>query len=450
MHIGCVETDTGIELSIDSRAFRLNFPREIWQPFSDKGLFADNYAFLKALHLPQMLNRWERVDFQTSYPLFKHQIQSALLNNIPFCADVDGGSAAENIRKFLSLDFRFKDHDTRYPSPGVPLAEKAVLNMSFGKDSLLTYAVAREIGLPTTLVMSVDNDSPLECKYKNDIARRFAEEFGEKIWLVENNTGVIHRYEFWGAPHTEWGFGHLITEYFLNTIPFAFQHGARYILLGNEKSCDDSYLGKEGYRCYPVYDQSSEWMLELTKMARALANAQMKVMSLIEPLHDLAITRVLHTRYPEIGKYQMSCFPDENEYGKSHFWCGHCSKCARVYAYLKAHGIDAGRVGLVTEMFRSEFEDLYSVFSTQRKKKKTVGYDATPCGRDEQLLALYMALHRGEQGALIDLFRDRHLEEAQARNTELSGKFLTIHESRSLPAVYMAKVRAIYEETLNA
>ena len=162
MDIDCAVTDTGLELRIDGTPFPLIFPKEEWKTFPDKELFADNYAFLKVLHLPHMLGRWEALDFRTAYPLFKHQFQAAVLNNIPFCADLDGSSTAEELKRFMALDFRFRDYRVKQPQARPVLAERAVLNMSFGKDSLLTYAVARDIGLPLVLVMSVANDFPLE------------------------------------------------------------------------------------------------------------------------------------------------------------------------------------------------------------------------------------------------------------------------------------------------
>ena len=448
MDIACTVTDTGLELVIDGRSFFLNLPPDVWQSFPDRELLADNYAFLKTLHLPWMLDRWETLAFDNSYPLFKHQFQAVLLHNIPFCADVDGASTAEILRRFLGLEFRFRDHETKYPGARPTLGERAVLNMSFGKDSLLTYAVAREIGLPTTLVMSVENDSPREYGKKQEIARRFSEEFGEEIGLIENNTGYIHRYEFWERPPMEWGYCHLINEYVLNTLPFAFHHGARYVLLGNEKECDDYYIGRDGYRCYPVFDQSSEWLLEMSKMATVMAGTTMHVMSLIEPLHDIAIARILHTRYPEIAKYQMSCFPDENDFGRDHFWCGHCTKCARVYAYLRAIGVDPRRVGLDTDMFDEGFEDMYSIFGSKRTLGQTMGYDASPCGRDELLLAFHMALERGAGGALMDRFRGECLEEARTRAPELARQFLSVQDARSLPAEYAERVGQVYAEAL--
>lgn len=450
MRIGCTVTDTGLELGVDGRRFSVGFPREIWRAFPHRIAFADNFAYLKALHLPQMLDRHEPVEFGTAYPLFRHPIQSAMLNNIAFCADVDGVSTAENIRRFLALELRFRDDETRVPVGGTALSERAVINMSFGKDSLLTYAVAKELGLDPILMISVENDGPREYAYKRGLAERFCREFSETVQVVENNTGVIHRYEYWGTPFTEWGFGHLITEYCMFALPFAFARGAKYVLLGNEKSCDDSYVNRDGFKAWPVYDQSSEWLLELTNMARGLTASPMSVMSLIEPLHDLAITHILHTRYPEVAKYQMSCFPDENDHGRTAHWCGHCTKCARNFAFMKANGIDPARAGFTTDMFQRDFTDYFALLRGDKKGLPSVGYDATPCGRDEQLFALYLALKRGARGAVIDDFGSRFLAEAEQRKDELRQRFFSVHSSRTIPAPLQDAARSLYATALAA
>lgn len=443
--------NNGVELLIGDGRFTLEFPDEVWNDYPEdlKRIFIDNYTFLKSLHLPQLLNNSSRLVFSTSYPLFKSQLYNCLLNSIPFCADVDGRSTVEELKRYLNLEFEFSDHDVKYPSYTKKLNEKAVLSMSFGKDSLLSYGLANELGLDVSPVISFDNDCLRENQYKMNILRRFSHEFGKKVWSIKNDTSIIHRHEYWDAPDTEWGVGHLITEYCLNMLPYAHHLNASYVLLGNEKSCDDFYINKEGYKSYPVYDQSSEWMLELSKMTKFLTNNQMQVVSLIEPLYELAILKILHNRYPEIGKYQMSCFPDENEYGKSHYWCEHCSKCARVFILMKANNLDPARVGFKTDMLRSEFRKIYSIFGVGKEKDYAVGYDVSGCGRDEQLYAFYLAYKNGVKGDLIELFGKNHLEEAKQREDELHRKFFGIHNSRTIPHRFLKPLHSIYREELS-
>ena len=107
----------------------------------------------------------------------------------------------------------------------------------------------------------------------------------------------------------------------------------------------------------------------------------MKVVSLIEPLYELAVVKILHNRYPDLGKYQMSCFPDENEYGKHHHWCGHCSKCARIYIFLKANGILPKRIGFKNDMLMLKYKHLYSLFGVEKKEGNFVNFVAESAQR---------------------------------------------------------------------
>ncbi|MBU0758192.1 MAG: hypothetical protein KKF44_09045 [Nanoarchaeota archaeon] len=451
MRIDCIETDNGVQLIIDQKKLNLEFPKEIWTSFpaEHKKLFVDNYAFLKTIHIPQFLDRHEKIEFSTLEPFFKNSIFHCMMSNIPFCADVDNISTTEKIRNFLNLEFRFAGASRPLPAYPEKMRDAAVISMSFGKDSLLTYALAKELGFDVTLAMSDDNDCVQEMIYKLAIAKKFSTEFNEKVWIIKNNTSLIHRYKYWNVPKTEWGFGHLLTEYCYNMIPFAHFSKANHIMIGNEKSCDDTYMNKEGYTSYPVYDQSSFWTLQLSKMTKSMTGNQLQVISLIEPLYELAIIKILHNRYPEIGKHQMSCFSDENEYGKQHHWCGHCSKCARIYIFLKANNILPERIGFKNDMLMDKHKHLYSIFGVEKKEGASVGYDASGCGRDEQLYAFYLACNNGTKGELIDLFKKTYFNEAKNRAAELHKTYYGIHESRTIPAEILVRLKKIFNEELD-
>lgn len=449
MRIDCEITGDGLALGVDDRLFRVAYPGDVWRGFPHREAFAEHYAFLKALHLPQMLAREdEALVFATRRPLHHHAIFLAMLNNVPFCADVDGVPTGERLRALMGLELRFADDAQRLPVAGCALGERAVVNMSFGKDSLLSWALARDLGLDPLLWISVDNDCPREYAWKAGISARFCAEFGQPVHTVVNDTGLIHRPEYWQAAPTEWGFGHLITEYAMHALPFAWQHAARYVLLGNEKSCDDSYLNRDGFRAWPVYDQSSEWSLELTHIARGLIASPVTVCSLIEPLHDLAIIRILHRRYPQVAKYQMSCFPDESEHGRHAHWCGHCTKCARNFVFMRANGIEPRSVGLAVDMFGEDSIRCFPLIRDAATGVHTAGYDATPCGRDEQLLALLLARERGASGAVIERFEARFLAEATGRRAELEARFLRVQDSRTMPVALRERVMALCREAL--
>ncbi len=456
MIINCRNTNKGLTFSIDEQNFALEYPQKVWDNYPDslKSVFADNYAFLKALHLPQMLSQngklenHDKLDFSTSYPLFEKQIIDCMFNNISFCADVDNVSTADNLKSFLNLKISFKNFEIKYPKYEDNLDEKAVLNMSFGKDSLLSFGLANELGLEPTSVYMLDNSVKIENDYKLEVIEKFKKETGKEVLTFTNNTGVLHDYRTWKLPRTEWGYGHLMTEFFLDILPFAHMSKSKYILFGNEKSCDETYINKEGYKSYPVYDQTSKWLLEMTKMAKTMTNNQAAVMSLIEPLHDLAVTKILHSRYPNIAKFKMSCFPDENEYGKHHYWCEHCSKCARIFVLMQANGIPPKNVGFKTNMFNIEHKSLFSCFGVEKKEGASVGYDTSGVGKEEQLYAFYLAYKRGAKGELIEKFKKELLDEAKEKEEEFYKKYYSIQDSKTIPSNLLKPLQSIFKEEL--
>ncbi|MEM4397760.1 MAG: hypothetical protein QW757_04015 [Candidatus Woesearchaeota archaeon] len=467
MIIDCKKTNRGLRLIIDGKEYNLIFPEKIWKNYPEKlkDIFCDNYAYLKVLHLPQMLSQnWKNksyknldieknfhdlknLKFKTSYPMFKQQIFNAHLNNISFCADVDNVSTKEQLKNFLDLNVTFENYEIKNlayfdKEERKEKEEKAIVNMSFGKDSLLTFALAKELGLNPVPVFMLDNAVKLENEYKKELIKKFSKEFNTEVYIIDNQTGILHDYRTWKLPRTELGYGHLMTELLFDIMPFVYYENAKYILFGDEKSCDDTYINNEGFLSYPVYDQSSDWVKEMDNMASFFG---MKVSSFIEPLYELAIIKILHKRYPEIGKYQMSCFPDENEYGKEHYWCEHCSKCARIYIFMLANNLYPKSIGFRTDMLVKENEHLFSCFGIEKKEGCSVGYDASGCGSEEQLYAFYLAYKNGFKGELIEKFKIDLLKNVEPRANELKKKYFGIHPSKTIPLKFKEKLEKTFE-----
>jgi len=69
-------------------------------------------------------------------------------------------------------------------------------------------------------------------------------------------------------------------------------------------------------------------------------------------------------------------------------------------------------------------------------------------GRDEQLLAFYLAYKQGYKGELIDLFTKLYLKEAEKREKELREDYFGIHSTKTLPKELKDKLLNIYQEEL--
>jgi len=64
---------------------------------------------------------------------------------LPSCADVDGTQASQLLRSFMNLKTSFKDQEVKLPRHRLESdPDQSQVSLSFGKDSLLSWAVCRE------------------------------------------------------------------------------------------------------------------------------------------------------------------------------------------------------------------------------------------------------------------------------------------------------------------
>jgi hypothetical protein len=445
MNIQSNATDSGISICVNEKEYALDYPREVWGSYPDylKDVFLDNFSFLKILPTAMLLNK-ASVSLNTSYPLFNSNFYRMMLNHLPVTADIDQKNTDALIKSFMNLSFNFTDTTVKYPKYQEKLEEKAVINFTFGKESLLTFAVCKEMELPSTLVYVEEPDVPLEIGYKKDVIKKFRQEFDVDVISLGNQTALLRNAKNFSMQQSIIGDGQIITEYCLAMLPFSHYYKAKYIMFGNEHSCNMYYTNKDGYAASPVFDQTEAWMIELNNIVQQMTSNQGNVVSLVSPLHELSIIKILHTRYKEIGKYQMSCFPDENEHGKDNYWCHHCSKCARVYALLLANNINPKEVGFKVNMLAKEYRNFFSLFNGS---KNMTGWDKN-CGREEQLFSFYLAYKNGASGYLIDKFKDLFLREAQVKEDEFYKKFFSIYDAPLIPKELKTELYRIYKEEL--
>jgi hypothetical protein len=227
-------------------------------------------------------------------------------------------------------------------------------------------------------------------------------------------------------------------------LPIAHKWNSRYILFGNEQSCGEFYYDKEGFICYPAYDQCHIWTTQIDSMTRQLTGGNVRTISVIEPLNDIAVVYSLYKRYPEVAKYHMSCFV-ETEAGRNNRWCMDCSVCSKMYLLIKASGFDPREVGLNRNMLGEEMRDYFSLFGGSSVNT----YALTGRGRDEQLFAFYLAWRNGDKSPLVEEFEKRFLDEAKGREDEFYKTFFDIHESITMPNGIKNNVISIYKEVLN-
>jgi len=454
IHLSYRLTHNGINILINGRTYRLKYPRSVWKsfPLNSKRFLSDNILGLIGMQLPFMLGSKE-VLYRSSFPLLEPFFREVNLLSASYCSETDGKPVSQVLKQYLNVKYKFRNYRINKPDLDFPVEEKSIIPFTFGKDSLLSYAVCREIGLdPLPIyIREPDIEDMFENKHKKELQKKFLKEFNKKILNLDYSLGNIRYWENWNIEPSEFGTSTQLTEYALALIPFMKKHHASYIVFGNERSCADWYYTKDGFFSNPVFDQSPTWMMRLKAMLAISTRNRCTSMSVVEPLHELAITRILHSRYKRLAKYQTSCFAD-NKAGADSRWCHNCSKCARMYAFLVACGIDPKRVGFTKSMFGKESKPLYTLFASkgsQDKDNRIKPYDLTGLGKDEQLFAFYLAYKRGATGYLINEFKKNFLKKARAKEDELYKNFLKPHNAITMPEKIKHNVISIYKEELS-
>ncbi len=437
-----------------NQSFTLAFPEEVWKNFPDnlKQVVRDNIAHLSSIDLGIMFNI-KKIKYDTPLPQFKSFFVELVLKCLVYSGDCASGQTVEYLSRLCNMEFSFASQSPPLGMLSFTPEERSINTMTFGKESLVSYGLCKEIGLNPILVTIIEPDLDVmyreehlcsfENKHKEELIKRFEAEFQTPIHQVHNNLGDLRYYAHWGLDETELGWSSMLTEYLFYLLPFSYAHKAKYLMYGNENSVDHFYYSKEGFKCRPAYDQSSEWMSHMNAIIHPIMNGTVSATSLVHPIHEMAVCKILYQRYPELAKYQMSCHANTLN-AEHNRWCNNCSKCARLFVFMKALGFDPATVGL-SDMFTSEYQKYFPLFS---QSKDMLGYDSHGLGRDEQLFAFYLAAKRGATGDLIDLFKTKFWEEAVSREEEWRTEFFKIHKPLNVPPAIWKKIKPIFEEEL--
>jgi hypothetical protein len=446
LHIFRKVVHNGIEIQVGRRDYNLAYPVAIWQAFPEvyRQTFADTLAYFLTRHLAFTENHKLLYHFPppgTEPFYFQGMIYS--MGETSLVAD-KSVAVSSLLKQFYNSQFQTqfvgRPRYARFKNVNRNNWTRTVIPFSFGKDSLLTYALSDELGIKPYPIFFREPKSPIENKHKARLAQRFFDEFDVDVLFFPVAAGWLRQNS--GA---YWGWDMMLTQYTLMMVPFVFGIRSRYLFWAHEQSCNDVFEDDEGYIINPVYEQSHNWLL-LSNATAKMLGCNAVFASLIEPIHELAIMKILHARYPDIGKYQMSCFAEE-ESAKNKRWCGKCSKCARMYIFMMALGIDPKRVGFTQSMLTRNKRNLFSIF-LDRKRTKDSAYGESGAGRDEQLLAFLMAHRRRVKGDLIDEFAKKYLREAKGKEGKMREKFFGIHSTDTLTYELKKPLLKIFEEEL--
>jgi len=269
----------------------------------------------------------------------------------PFLTESAASLPVVRRNSYLQAELIFPDVVAAFASPWETSPDKIAVLSSGGKDSLLTYGLLDEIGA--------------------EVHPLFVNESG-RHWFTALNAwrhfkdGVPHVGRVWTNSDRlfVWMLSHLpfirkdharvradiypvrlwtVAIFIFGVLPLVRRRGIGRIAIGNEFD-STSRQNTSGITHYAgVYDQSRWFDDALTRYYRR-KNWNTTQFSVLRPLSELLIEKVLTERYPLLQKLQVSCHAAHVEDDRA-LPCGKCEKCRRVIAMLTALGADATRCG---------------------------------------------------------------------------------------------------------
>lgn len=443
--IGVKETAQGFTVQVNNKNYAVSYPPEIWQTFPQNlhKLIAETAAYYFTYHLYFKNKTPLRYEFAPSitHSLFIH----GLFMTLP-------EAVLELPKAKFSIDALFKmlyqsQHDLQYshsPKPQPPflvkpyesLANKVIFPLSMGKDSLLTFALTRELGLIQRPVFFVEPHSVYEVNNKKKLGKEFMQKFDIPITYIQVPLGSLRE-----KGGTQWGWDLMLTQYTLLLLPYLYYEKAGYLLWSQEQNYNISNPTEFGLTITMNYDETNKWRQALNSLL-AYFGSPAYVGSLNEPLLEFSDTFILHHRYPDIAKFQLSCDNDHKN-ARTSRWCHACRECARFYVYLLAYGIDPKTIGITENMLTAKHIRDFDIFDDKKVEENYV-YQFTP----DLLFALYLVYKRGIKGAVVERFSKQYLTSIERILTELIDKYTRLYSSDTVPEKLWRKIVPIYKSEL--
>lgn len=223
---------------------------------------------------------------------------------------------------------------------------------SGGKESLLTYAMLKEIG--TNVYPLYVNESGGHWRTALPAYRHHAdtEPNTSKVWINVDRfyTFMLDHMRIIRPDHRQiWSDTYpirlcIFPVYVFYLLPIFSAQKIGNLLIGSE--FDDPRLSpvyKEIKHYYGVYDQTQDFDVRMEKWFQKRM-PKMRQWSAVRPVSGLIVERILTKRYPELAKFQRSCHSCHFQ-GKDLVPCGDCSKCLGIQLFLRANNVNPAIMG---------------------------------------------------------------------------------------------------------
>ncbi len=252
--------------------------------------------------------------------------------------------------------------------------EYAILS-SGGKDSLLTYGLIKQIGVPHPVFINESGRHWFTAinahKHFQEIEPNTAKPWcnSDRIfnWMVKQMPFIKDNFQNIRAdiyPIRLW----TVAVFLFGVLPIARKRNVANILIGNEydTTVKGNYEGITHYNA--IYDQSKYFDNALTRYYKK-KGWNMYQYSILRSLSELLILKILVKRYPDLQKHQVSCHAAHQK-NEVMLPCGNCEKCRRIVGMLSALDEDPKRCGYTDVQIEKGLEAL------SKRSVKQLGSDA--------------------------------------------------------------------------
>ncbi len=286
----------------------------------------------------------------------------------PFLVGKAAGLEPERQRKYLRAAVEFPD-----VPPGVGKVpwqywstsrhHHAVLS-SGGKDSLLSHGLLDEIGREVHPIFI--NESGRHWFTALNAYRHFAAVVPNtaRVWVSSDRVFAwmlrhlpFVRPDFASVRSDEYPIRLWTVAVFLfGALPLMRKRGIGRLVIGDEYDTTErtSFRGITHYNA--LYDQSRYFDNAMSRyfMRKGWGVSQF---SLLRPLSEMLIEKILVERYPRLQEHQVSCHAAHRQ-DDGIRPCGRCEKCRRIVGMLKAIGADPGQCGYTAAMVSDCLKEL--------------------------------------------------------------------------------------------
>jgi len=226
---------------------------------------------------------------------------------------------------------------------------------SGGKDSLLSFGLLRETGCEVHPIFI--NESGRHWFTALNAYRHFSANVPHtaRVWT---NSDRVFSWMLRHIPFVRQDFENIrsdeypirlwtVAVFLFGALPILRKRGIGRLIIGDEFDTTQR-LSHQGITHYDgLYDQSRYFDNALTRYFHR-KGWEISQFSILRPLSELLIEKILVERYPELQRHQVSCHATHKE-NESVRPCGRCEKCRRIVGMLTALGADPANCGYTQE-----------------------------------------------------------------------------------------------------